>query len=133
VVLSKTKEFCSVFHGLIREKQVKKVYLALTTAPVSIGIITHYMRPVNRAPRLVSEDMVDYKRSKDFLASRFKSLKQIITEVKMSRVFGGNMGLSLISTDKPTIIGSKQGLRHEGCINSWPECMHMKFQIILLF
>jgi len=83
VVLSKTKEFCSVFHGLIRvcyyltamqcalhhepvramlssfylqqEKQVKKVYLALTTAPVSTGIITHYMRPVNRAPRLVSE------------------------------------------------------------------------------
>jgi len=58
VVLSKTKEFCSVFHGLIREKQVKKVYLALTTAPVSTGIITHYMRPVNRAPRLVSEDHI---------------------------------------------------------------------------
>ena len=40
---------------LQQEKQVKKVYLALTTAPVSTGIITHYMRPVNRAPRLVSE------------------------------------------------------------------------------
>lgn len=38
-----------------QEKQVKKVYLALTTAPVSTGTITHYMRPVNRAPRLVSE------------------------------------------------------------------------------
>ncbi|KAF6999633.1 hypothetical protein CFC21_015631 [Triticum aestivum] len=59
VVLSKTKEFCSVFHGLIREKQVKKVYLALTTEPVSPGIITHYMRPLNRAPRLVSEDHIE--------------------------------------------------------------------------
>uniref|UniRef100_A0A804MTQ6 Pseudouridine synthase RsuA/RluA-like domain-containing protein n=1 Tax=Zea mays TaxID=4577 RepID=A0A804MTQ6_MAIZE len=59
VVLSKTKEFCSVFHGLIREKQVKKLYLALTTAPVSTGTITHYMRPVNRAPRLVSEDCIE--------------------------------------------------------------------------
>ncbi|XP_062189694.1 RNA pseudouridine synthase 6, chloroplastic-like isoform X1 [Phragmites australis] len=58
VVLSKTKEFCSVFHGLIREKKVKKLYLALTTAPVSAGIITHYMRPVNRAPRIVSEDHI---------------------------------------------------------------------------
>lgn len=58
VVLSKTKEFCSVFHGLIREKQVKKLYLALTTKPVSPGIITHYMRPLNRAPRLVSEDHI---------------------------------------------------------------------------
>ena len=43
------------FLFLQQEKQVKKVYLALTTAPVSTGIITHYMRPVNRAPRLVSE------------------------------------------------------------------------------
>ncbi|KAL5197859.1 hypothetical protein ABZP36_001371 [Zizania latifolia] len=58
VVLSKTKEFCSVFHGLIREKQVNKLYLALTTAPVSTGIITHYMRPINRAPRLVSKDQI---------------------------------------------------------------------------
>ncbi|XP_052163341.1 RNA pseudouridine synthase 6, chloroplastic [Oryza glaberrima] len=58
VVLSKTKEFCSVFHGMIREKQVNKRYLALTTAPVSTGIITHYMRPINRAPRLVSEDHI---------------------------------------------------------------------------
>ncbi|XP_062187753.1 RNA pseudouridine synthase 6, chloroplastic-like isoform X2 [Phragmites australis] len=58
VVLSKTKGFSSVFHGLIREKQVKKLYLALTTAPVSTGTITHYMRPVNRAPRLVSKDHI---------------------------------------------------------------------------
>ncbi|KAF6999632.1 hypothetical protein CFC21_015631 [Triticum aestivum] len=41
------------------EKQVKKVYLALTTEPVSPGIITHYMRPLNRAPRLVSEDHIE--------------------------------------------------------------------------
>jgi hypothetical protein len=40
---------------LKQEKQVKKLYLALTTSPVSPGVITHYMRPVNRAPRLVSE------------------------------------------------------------------------------
>ncbi|KAE8721047.1 RNA pseudouridine synthase 6 [Hibiscus syriacus] len=58
VVLARTKEYCSVFHGKIREKKVKKLYLALTAAPVPIGIITHYMRPINMAPRLVSEDFV---------------------------------------------------------------------------
>ncbi|KAK6133352.1 hypothetical protein DH2020_032923 [Rehmannia glutinosa] len=55
VVLARTKEYCSVFHGKIREKKVKKLYLALAAAPVSIGVITHYMRPVNIAPRLISE------------------------------------------------------------------------------
>ncbi|CAA2971390.1 RNA pseudouridine synthase 6, chloroplastic isoform X1 [Olea europaea subsp. europaea] len=58
VVLSRTKEYCSVFHGKIREKKVKKLYLALAADPVSIGVITHYMRPINIAPRLVSEDFV---------------------------------------------------------------------------
>lgn len=54
VVLSKTMEFCSEFHSKLREKQVKKLYLALTAAPVPVGKITHYMRPVNAAPRIVS-------------------------------------------------------------------------------
>lgn len=36
-------------------KKVKKLYLALAAAPVPIGIIAHYMRPVNMAPRLISE------------------------------------------------------------------------------
>ncbi|GMI91482.1 hypothetical protein like AT4G21770 [Hibiscus trionum] len=58
VVLARTKEYCSIFHGKIREKKVKKLYLALTAAPVPIGIITHYMRPINMAPRLVSEDFI---------------------------------------------------------------------------
>ncbi|WOL00554.1 hypothetical protein Cni_G09267 [Canna indica] len=58
VVLAITKEFCSKFHRLIREKQVKKIYRALAVAPVPVGIITHYMRPVNVAPRLVSEDCI---------------------------------------------------------------------------
>nr|GMC83736.1 RNA pseudouridine synthase 6, chloroplastic isoform X1 [Ipomoea batatas] len=58
VVLARTKEYCSVFHGKIREKKVKKLYLALTAAPVPTGIITHYMRPINTAPRIVSEDFV---------------------------------------------------------------------------
>ncbi|OAY73160.1 RNA pseudouridine synthase 6, chloroplastic [Ananas comosus] len=58
VVLARTKEFCSVFHGKIREKQVKKLYLALAAAPVTAGVISHYMRPVNIAPRLVSEDSI---------------------------------------------------------------------------
>ncbi|EPS61068.1 hypothetical protein M569_13732 [Genlisea aurea] len=58
VVFAKTKEYCSVFHGKIREKTVKKLYLALTSAPVPIGIITHYMRPVNIAPRLISSDFI---------------------------------------------------------------------------
>ncbi|KAK9022958.1 hypothetical protein V6N11_003194 [Hibiscus sabdariffa] len=58
VVLARTKDYCSVFHGKIREKKVKKIYLALTAAPVPIGIITHYMRPINMAPRLVSEDFI---------------------------------------------------------------------------
>ncbi|KAL5730863.1 hypothetical protein ACHQM5_003649 [Ranunculus cassubicifolius] len=56
VVLARTKEYCSVFHGKIREKAVKKLYRALAAAPVPLGIITHYMRPVNVAPRLVSKD-----------------------------------------------------------------------------
>lgn len=34
---------------------VKKLYLALVASPVPVGIMTHYMRPVNIAPRLVSE------------------------------------------------------------------------------
>ncbi|KAK1260906.1 hypothetical protein QJS04_geneDACA018082 [Acorus gramineus] len=59
VVLSKTKDFCSVFHGKIREKQVKKLYLALAAAPVPTGIMSHYMRPVNIAPRLVSEEAIE--------------------------------------------------------------------------
>ncbi|CAI9087788.1 OLC1v1021957C1 [Oldenlandia corymbosa var. corymbosa] len=59
VVLARTKEYCSVFHKKIREKKVKKLYLALAAAPVPIGIITHYMRPINMAPRLVSEDFVE--------------------------------------------------------------------------
>ncbi|KAG9454109.1 hypothetical protein H6P81_007013 [Aristolochia fimbriata] len=58
VVLARTKEYCSIFHGKIREKQVKKLYLALAAAPVPVGIISHFMRPVNLAPRLVSKDFV---------------------------------------------------------------------------
>lgn len=58
VVLARTKEYCSVFHGKIREKKVKKLYLALAAAPVPTGVITHYMRPINIAPRLITEDFV---------------------------------------------------------------------------
>lgn len=36
---------------------MKKLYLALAAAPVPIGVITHYMRPINMAPRLISEGM----------------------------------------------------------------------------
>ena len=32
-----------------------KLYLALAAAPVPMGIITHYMRPINLAPRIVSK------------------------------------------------------------------------------
>jgi len=42
----------------LQEKQVKKLYLALAAGPVPVGIISHYMRPVNRAPRLVSEGIL---------------------------------------------------------------------------
>ncbi|CAH9116065.1 unnamed protein product [Cuscuta epithymum] len=58
VVLARMKEYCSVFHGKIREKKVKKLYVALATAPVPTGIITHYMRPINSAPRIISEDFI---------------------------------------------------------------------------
>lgn len=58
VVLARTKEYCSVFHGKIRDKKVKKLYLALAAAPMPLGVITHYMRPINMAPRLISEDFV---------------------------------------------------------------------------
>ncbi|XP_057962589.1 RNA pseudouridine synthase 6, chloroplastic isoform X2 [Malania oleifera] len=40
------------------EKKVKKLYLALAAAPLPIGIVTHYMRPINMAPRLISEDPI---------------------------------------------------------------------------
>ncbi|KAL6538610.1 hypothetical protein OROGR_012598 [Orobanche gracilis] len=58
VVLARTKDYCSVFHEKLREKKVAKLYLALVAAPVSTGVITHYMRPVNIAPRLISEDFI---------------------------------------------------------------------------
>ncbi|KAE9594666.1 hypothetical protein Lal_00037444 [Lupinus albus] len=58
VVLARTKGYCSVFHGKIREKKVKKLYLALAASPLPTGIITHYMRPYNLAPRLISEDFI---------------------------------------------------------------------------
>ncbi|KAG4948758.1 hypothetical protein AAZX31_15G101900 [Glycine max] len=58
VVLARTKEYCSVFHGKIREKKVKKFYLALAAFPLPTGIITHYMRPIDMAPRLISEDFI---------------------------------------------------------------------------
>lgn len=40
---------------ICQDKKVKKLYLALAAAPVPIGILTHYMRPINMAPRIVSE------------------------------------------------------------------------------
>ncbi|XP_057794925.1 RNA pseudouridine synthase 6, chloroplastic-like isoform X2 [Salvia miltiorrhiza] len=58
VVLARTTEFCSVFHAKIRDKKVMKLYLALASAPVSVGVLTHYMRPVKIPPRLVSEDFI---------------------------------------------------------------------------
>lgn len=53
---------CGVYHLVLlitssiicQEKKVRKLYLALAAAPVPIGILTHYMRPINMAPRLVS-------------------------------------------------------------------------------
>ncbi|MED6143887.1 hypothetical protein PIB30_009959 [Stylosanthes scabra] len=58
VVFAKTKEFCSIFHRKIRDKKVRKLYLALTASPLPTGIITHYMRPIRMAPRLISEDFI---------------------------------------------------------------------------
>jgi 23S rRNA-/tRNA-specific pseudouridylate synthase len=58
VVFARTKEYCSVFHTKIRNKEVKKLYRALAAAPLPIGIISHYMRPKNMAPRLVAEDSI---------------------------------------------------------------------------
>ncbi|WCJ20255.1 hypothetical protein M5689_002502 [Euphorbia peplus] len=58
VVLARTKDYCSVFHRKIKEKTVRKLYLALSASPLPIGVITHYMRPVRTAPRLVSEEFV---------------------------------------------------------------------------
>ncbi|KAL0535185.1 hypothetical protein IC582_029509 [Cucumis melo] len=54
VILARTKEYCSIFHRKIREKKVMKLYLALAAVPLPKGIMTHYMRPINLAPRLVS-------------------------------------------------------------------------------
>lgn len=34
---------------------MKKMYRALAAAPVPTGILSHYMRPVNFSPRIVSK------------------------------------------------------------------------------
>ncbi|CAI9105801.1 OLC1v1004814C1 [Oldenlandia corymbosa var. corymbosa] len=59
VVFGRTKEYCSVFHKNVREKKVKKLYLALAAAPMPLGTITHYMRPNKLAPRLISKDYIE--------------------------------------------------------------------------
>ncbi|RYR11906.1 hypothetical protein Ahy_B04g069415 isoform A [Arachis hypogaea] len=41
-----------------QDKKVRKLYLALTASPLPTGIITHYMRPIRMAPRLISEDFI---------------------------------------------------------------------------
>nr|GEW71468.1 RNA pseudouridine synthase 6, chloroplastic-like [Tanacetum cinerariifolium] len=58
VVLARTKDYCSVFHRKIREKQVKKLYLALAAAYVPRGVMTHYMRPYQMAPKVISKDFI---------------------------------------------------------------------------
>ncbi|XP_023748040.1 RNA pseudouridine synthase 6, chloroplastic [Lactuca sativa] len=58
VVLARTKDYCSVFHRMIREKKVKKLYLALAAAYVPPGIMTHYMRPFRKAPKIISQDFI---------------------------------------------------------------------------
>ncbi|CAI9270181.1 unnamed protein product [Lactuca saligna] len=58
VVLAKTKDYCSVFHRKIREKKVKKLYLALAAAYVPPGLMTHYMRPFRMAPKIVSQELI---------------------------------------------------------------------------
>ncbi|KAK8971523.1 hypothetical protein KSP40_PGU010736 [Platanthera guangdongensis] len=59
LVMAKKRNSVLFFMGLYSEKQVKKLYLALAAAPVPTGIISHYMRPVNLAPRLVSHDYIE--------------------------------------------------------------------------
>ncbi|XP_021719668.1 RNA pseudouridine synthase 6, chloroplastic-like isoform X2 [Chenopodium quinoa] len=56
VLMARTEEYSSIFHEKFREKKVKKLYLALVAAPISCGIITHYMQPAKLAPRIVSEE-----------------------------------------------------------------------------
>ncbi|KAJ4838702.1 hypothetical protein Tsubulata_003140 [Turnera subulata] len=58
VVFARSKEYCSIFHEKIRKRTVKKLYLALAASPVPIGVITHYMRPANIAPRIISEEYI---------------------------------------------------------------------------
>ncbi|XP_071720181.1 RNA pseudouridine synthase 6, chloroplastic-like [Rutidosis leptorrhynchoides] len=58
VVLARTKDYCSVFHRKIREKRVKKLYLALAAAYVPCGVMTHYMRPFRMAPKVVSDEFI---------------------------------------------------------------------------
>eukprot|EP00252_Welwitschia_mirabilis_P014588 TRINITY_DN3204_c0_g1_i3.p1 TRINITY_DN3204_c0_g1~~TRINITY_DN3204_c0_g1_i3.p1 ORF type:complete len:391 (-),score=54.75 TRINITY_DN3204_c0_g1_i3:122-1294(-) len=59
VVLSKTLQFCSEFHAKLRERKVKKSYLALASAPVPPGKIIHYMRPTNAFPRIIRNDFAE--------------------------------------------------------------------------
>lgn len=54
VVLAKTKEFSSEFHLKLRNREVQKYYLVLAASPVPLGMVTHYMRPGPRHPRILS-------------------------------------------------------------------------------
>ncbi|KAL8259334.1 hypothetical protein R6Q59_027287 [Mikania micrantha] len=42
------------------EKQVKKLYLALVAAYVPCGVMTHYMRPLRMAPKVISKEHADF-------------------------------------------------------------------------
>ncbi|XP_015574301.1 RNA pseudouridine synthase 6, chloroplastic isoform X2 [Ricinus communis] len=86
VVLARTNEYCPVFHGKIRENKVKKLYLALAACPVPVGVITHYMRPGNIPPRLVSEEFIEgwYLCQLEVLECRKVPWPDTVTEEKYS-------------------------------------------------
>lgn len=57
MLLILSESLCLIFSNS-QEKRVNKLYRALAAAPMPIGMITHYMRPVNIAPRLVSGGII---------------------------------------------------------------------------
>lgn len=60
MVLAKNKTFQTHFNQLLEDRQVTKIYEALTVGPtLPCGLLTHWMRPQARAPKILSRDAVD--------------------------------------------------------------------------
>jgi len=57
IVYAKTTEFQSAFNKLLIERQVRKIYRAIVEGQgLQPGVLTHFMHPSPRAPKIVSRE-----------------------------------------------------------------------------